>query len=324
MVNEKAHSCLAPVHCTQLLPLLVWLLVPFVPAAAQGVAINADGADPDPAAVLDVKATDKGLLIPQVALPTNVWRPTNPPYPAASTTMPALFSPFDGHGLGAMENGLWVYNTTASPATVNIFPSYGTTPGFYWWNAAEARWIRQVEQVGRTYYAASAGSEVSAAANITLTNVLTNTANWVTVPGTSVTVDLLAGDRVQLKAQGALGLLATNAYAWGGARIVRTQGAVTTEIGRVGVALTGEQQPMYSGFCFLPPLFCSGNTPQGTYTTHFALQDWRILREYAPLVAEAGPCTFSLQICRVDGTGTIIGGGTGDLQSHLEVEVFRP
>ena len=42
---------------------------------AQNVAINADGSDPDPSAMLDIKADNMGLLIPRV---TEVNRPVTP------------------------------------------------------------------------------------------------------------------------------------------------------------------------------------------------------------------------------------------------------
>ncbi len=43
--------------------------------AAQNVAINTDGSDPDPSAMLDIKAENMGLLIPRV---TEVNRPVTP------------------------------------------------------------------------------------------------------------------------------------------------------------------------------------------------------------------------------------------------------
>jgi|GEM_PF-6598838 len=46
-----------------------------LPVAAQNVAINEDGTDPDPSAMLDVKSLDKGLLIPRI---TFASRPAAP------------------------------------------------------------------------------------------------------------------------------------------------------------------------------------------------------------------------------------------------------
>lgn len=63
---------------------------------AQGVAVNTDGANADPSAMLDVKATNKGMLVPRVTL-------------TSSVTTPAT--------------GLLVYQT-------------GGTPGFYYYSGS--------------------------------------------------------------------------------------------------------------------------------------------------------------------------------------------
>lgn len=63
---------------------------------AQGVAVNTDGANADPSAMLDVKATNKGMLVPRVNL-------------TSSVTTPAT--------------GLLVYQT-------------GGTPGFYYYSGS--------------------------------------------------------------------------------------------------------------------------------------------------------------------------------------------
>jgi hypothetical protein len=65
-------------------------------AGQTGVAINTDGSAPDGSAMLDVKATNKGILIPRVALTSSVTSPVN---------------------------GLLVYQT-------------GGTPGFYYYNGS--------------------------------------------------------------------------------------------------------------------------------------------------------------------------------------------
>jgi len=70
---------------------------------SQGVGINEDGSTPDNSAMLDVQSTDKGMLIPRVAL-TGTSDVTTIASPAVS---------------------LMVYNT----ATVS-----DVTPGFYYWN----------------------------------------------------------------------------------------------------------------------------------------------------------------------------------------------
>lgn len=74
---------------------------------AQSVAINSDGSNPDASAMLEIVASDKGLLIPRVALND------------ASTAAPVT-SPADG---------------------LLIFNSSGTEPdGFYYWDDTNAKW----------------------------------------------------------------------------------------------------------------------------------------------------------------------------------------
>lgn len=63
---------------------------------AQGVAVNTDGSNPDASAILDVKATNKGMLVPRVTLTSAVSAPAT---------------------------GLLVYQT-------------GGTPGFYYYNGS--------------------------------------------------------------------------------------------------------------------------------------------------------------------------------------------
>jgi hypothetical protein len=78
-------------------------------AQAQSVAINTDGTAADGSSILDVKATDKGVLIPRVALTA-----TNT---AAPVTSPAT--------------SLMVYNTNTAG---------DVTPGYYFWNGSA--WVR--------------------------------------------------------------------------------------------------------------------------------------------------------------------------------------
>lgn len=77
---------------------------------AQGVGI---GTAPHSSAMLDVQATNKGVLIPRIALTAK-----NSPSPITTPT-----------------NSLLVYNT----ATAGTFPNI-VTPGYYYWNGTE--WIR--------------------------------------------------------------------------------------------------------------------------------------------------------------------------------------
>ncbi|HYG51758.1 MAG TPA: hypothetical protein VD905_12685, partial [Flavobacteriales bacterium] len=88
----------------------LWLCAFF--ACSQNVGVNSSGAVPDPTAMLDVSATDKGLLIPRVALTSNTDVATIPS-PAVS---------------------LMVYNT----ATAGVAPN-DVVPGYYYWNGTN--WI---------------------------------------------------------------------------------------------------------------------------------------------------------------------------------------
>jgi len=86
-------------------------------AKAQNVGINGTGAVPNTSAMLDVAATNKGILIPRVGLTaTN----NNAPIGAAVVT------------------SLLVYNT----ATSGVAP-FNVTPGFYYWDGSV--WRRNVD-----------------------------------------------------------------------------------------------------------------------------------------------------------------------------------
>ncbi len=77
--------------------------------SAQGVGINDDNTNPDPSAMLDVKSSNKGTLIPRVAL--------------SSTAVAAP--------VAAPATSLLVYNTQTAG---------DVTPGFYYWNGTI--WVR--------------------------------------------------------------------------------------------------------------------------------------------------------------------------------------
>lgn len=88
-----------------------------VPVVAQNVGINATGAAPAAPAMLDVAATDRGVLIPRVALT------------AANNNAPV--------GAGVVQS-LLVFNTATAGAGINA-----VTPGYYYWSGAPAnRWVR--------------------------------------------------------------------------------------------------------------------------------------------------------------------------------------
>ncbi len=81
------------------------IIIILISAAAfsQNVGVNADGSTPDASAMLDVKSTYKGMLIPRVAL-------------TGTTDITTISSP---------ATSLLVYNTATSG---------DITPGFYYWN----------------------------------------------------------------------------------------------------------------------------------------------------------------------------------------------
>ena len=93
-------------------------------AFAQSVAINTTGAAGNASAGLDVDFTNKGLLIPRVALTA---LNSNAPIGAGITT------------------SLMVYNT----ATAGTAPN-SVTPGYYFWDGA--KWVRHVDQVVERWY----------------------------------------------------------------------------------------------------------------------------------------------------------------------------
>jgi hypothetical protein len=91
---------------------------------AQNVAINSDGSAADASAMLDVKSTSKGMLIPRVAL-TGRTDVTTIPSPA---------------------NSLMIYNVSTAGSG-----SSAVVPGYYYWNSPS--WIH----VGMTTNAAITG-----------------------------------------------------------------------------------------------------------------------------------------------------------------------
>lgn len=116
------------------------LVIPFMligtsTVVSQGVAINTSGNAPDNSSMLDVDASDKGLLIPRVALVS----PTNP------ITSPAT--------------SLLVYNTSTSGTY--------STPGFYYFDGTD--WVcitcSAPSNNSRTIY-----RELTTSSSLTVTN----------------------------------------------------------------------------------------------------------------------------------------------------------
>ncbi len=99
---------------------------------SQNVGINGTAATPDPSAMLDVSATNKGLLVPRVALT------------AANVAAP-ITSPL---------TSLLIYNT----ATAGTSPN-DVTPGYYYWDGSKwARFVTgsylnssQISAIGKFY-----------------------------------------------------------------------------------------------------------------------------------------------------------------------------
>ncbi|NQX98464.1 MAG: hypothetical protein HRT73_11385 [Flavobacteriales bacterium] len=81
---------------------------------AQNVGINGTGAAPNASAILDIAATNKGILIPRLALT------------AINSNAPIG---------GGVTTSLLVYNTVSAGTGINV-----VTPGFYYWNGTI--WVR--------------------------------------------------------------------------------------------------------------------------------------------------------------------------------------
>jgi hypothetical protein len=92
-------------------------------ANSQNVGINATGAAPANCAMLDIAATDKGLLVPRVAL-----------------TAVGTYAPLTGTSV----NGLLVYSTSS--------PTGGNGTGYYYWTGAQ--WANLIDNVtpGNPWY----------------------------------------------------------------------------------------------------------------------------------------------------------------------------
>jgi len=101
--------------------LILFLAMLLATTLSAQVSVTTDGSSPDPSAMLDVKSTNKGMLIPRVAL--SAINSSSP------ITSPAV--------------GLLVYNT----ATAGTAPN-DVIPGFYYWNGIN--WVSVVPPQGTT------------------------------------------------------------------------------------------------------------------------------------------------------------------------------
>jgi hypothetical protein len=289
----------------------------------QGVGISTDGSTPDPKALLDVNAGSltKGILLPKARLNTAYW---NDGGLSPSNAAP---NPFLSHGVLSMIPSLWIYNDTllVYPPIfgVNIF-QYSLTPGQYWWDQLGSRWVRQqgivVPQLGYI----SSGTATSVSNN-----------SWQDVPGLeSITLQLRAGDRVMISAEGALRIQQPSppvapappddhGYVNAAARVV-VNGSPTSPSIQISTSIDGVAQRLSSGSCLVWSVFCTSSSV--TYTSMLRLKNWKLANIYT--APADGAYTFKVQIARLTGLSNVIGGGSSvtnpELRSSLTVEVLTP
>lgn len=285
------------------------------------VGINADGASPEPAAVLDVDASGlpangkKGFLMPSVALNSSTWAGL-PGFQLPTGILPG--APFNGHGIPNMQPSLWVYNSFTMPALPSAQNSqYITVPGLYIWDDVGNRWARQMAKVLPLQHHTTTGT-VTAIAN----------GSWSSLPGlTTVALNLRAGDRVLYSAHGTFRLAEPNpgtiSYGYANAMARIRLNNVTT-LKQTAASLNGEITHIFSSNCVIFNIFCTSYT--GDYSTFLKLQNWRLLGHYD--VPSDGFYTFAVEVGAVDGTANVMSGGTlmdnPDLRGTFSVEVVRP
>ena len=141
---------------TKILLSILFLLTVNTLVLAQNVGINTSGLMPDASAMLDVSATNKGLLIPRIPL-TGTTDAVTIPSPATS---------------------MLVYNTaTAGSAPNNV------SPGYYYWNGTS--WVGFVTGIKNDQYSLS--STIATTSSTTAFKIF---------PGLTQTISLNVGDRV--------------------------------------------------------------------------------------------------------------------------------
>lgn len=101
--------------------LLVLVLLAFGVSAGAQVAINTDGSAPDNSAMLDLKSSNKGLLITRIAL-------------TGATDNTTIASP---------ANSLLIFNTATAGSGEDA-----VVPGFYFWDSPSGRWKSLYTQGG--------------------------------------------------------------------------------------------------------------------------------------------------------------------------------
>lgn len=289
------------------------------------VGISANGATPDPAALLDVNAdalpanAKKGLLLPRVPLTAMTWQTLTAPFNSGG--------PFEGHGSANMPQSLLFYNTNTVVLT-NQFAQFSVTPGLHSWDGSAAatpnyRWLRhQTKILPVQLYTTTA------------TTTIVND-SWTTVTGlTSVSLNLRAGDRVLYSATGAFRLTppvapaTVSGFATASARmrVLNSTTATTTTL-KQSVASSMNDASVFVGTsgCILFNTLCAGNSD--FYTTTLRLQSWRLIGSYD--IPSDGVYTFFVEGSKPDGSAiSVQSGGTAstnpDLRGSLSIEVIRP
>lgn len=288
------------------------------------IGINADGATPHPASLLDVNAdglpanTKKGLLLPSVPLIGAAW---------LSAISPYYGGPFYAYHTGSntapnMPQALWIYNS-ATTAMNNQFAPQNVSPGLYVFDEnhttdfSAARWLKQQAKVLAPQHHLGTGS----------TTLVGST--WTNLPGlSSVALQLKAGDRVLYSGNGAFQLAppvapsTTSGYAVAGARIA-VSGTVNATL-KTTVASAMNDASLLVGTTGCIIIWCAGNT--GYYTTTLRTQSWRLLGAYD--VPADGTYTFYIQTSLISGTASVISGSDGitrpELRGTFSLEVIRP
>jgi hypothetical protein len=151
--------------------LIIGVLSISFPSVSQNVGINSTGATPNTSAGLDIDFTNKGLLIPRVALSA---RNSNAPIGAGITT------------------GLMVYNTATSGAAPN-----NVIPGFYYWNGGS--WI-SFGGTGGNDWSLTGNSGTTAGTNFTGT---TDATDWVIKTNNTEQMRILSNGNVGIGTTGA-------------------------------------------------------------------------------------------------------------------------
>jgi hypothetical protein len=142
------------------LSLLILLIsISFMSAFSQGVGINNTNSAPDASSMLDVSSTNKGLLLPRLAL-------------TQTTSASPVTSPV---------TSLLVYNT----ATVN-----DVTPGYYYWNGSA--WVRFISGSTANLTFNNSGSGSASGTVYNGTTPYTISYNTIGAVGGSGTTDYLA------------------------------------------------------------------------------------------------------------------------------------